>query len=248
MPDALLCAAGSAWGSQALMRGRNASCSSSWRPSSPSVSVTLCWQHAGQPSSCENVRMAWEAVQLHLLDKHTARGCSTMAVMAYSIRPTVTCASCLPAGLQMLHWPSNTSWPCIACCDQHLQSGAKLTAAAVLHPSWSTCWLSVPKCYRHASHSTERSWQHISVRCPPHHLHSCCQLLEALQGASKQHAESAAFVSCCGSITWSCSGISEALRDHTPCCVAGPQAWQHAEQLQSGCSRSDDPATVEARN
>ena len=60
------CAAGSAWGSQAQMRGRNASCSSSWRPSGPSVCVTLCWHHAGQPSSCENVRMEWESVQLYL--------------------------------------------------------------------------------------------------------------------------------------------------------------------------------------
>ena len=60
------CAAGSVWSSQAQMRGRNASWSSSWRPSGPSVSATLCWHHAGQPSSCENVRMVWESVKLHL--------------------------------------------------------------------------------------------------------------------------------------------------------------------------------------
>ena len=60
------CAAGSAWGSPAQMPGRSASCSSSWRPSSPSVSAALCWHHAGQPSSCEDVGMMWESEQLHL--------------------------------------------------------------------------------------------------------------------------------------------------------------------------------------
>lgn len=59
-------AAGSAWGSQAQMRGRNASCSSFWRPDSPSVSATLCWHHAGQPSLCENMRVSWKSVQRHL--------------------------------------------------------------------------------------------------------------------------------------------------------------------------------------
>ena len=190
------CAAGSVWGSQAQMHGRNASCSSSWRPSSPSVSATLCWHHAGQPSSCENVRTARESEQLHLARQACSaglfnRGCHGVQHLAHCDLCLLPARRCADAALAQQHFLTLYSMLRAASAIQG-QAGCCSGPSPLTGHLLGVCAQVLQACKpQHraqlATHISQVPFSSPAVMLPS-------------AGTSTQHDESAGTVDCCSSI------------------------------------------------